>query len=80
MIEKTEDTEDVASHLYPNFIETIRILDVFQIRFWYSLKLFNQAKRPDDLISYLLPLLQEELLKIILVENNSSVLLFFTHN
>jgi hypothetical protein len=25
-------------------------------------------------------LLQEELLKIILVENNSSVLLFFTHN
>ena len=79
LVKKTEDAKNVTAQLNPNFIKPICVLNVLQIRFRNSLNSFNQIKRPDNFILNFVSLLNKELLKVILVENDGSILLIFVH-
>ena len=77
---KTEYPKNITALLHPNFKKSVRFLKVLKIRFRNSRKLFYQVKSPDNFISHLVPLFYEELLKVVLVKNYSSVLLFFVQD
>ena len=79
LIKKTEDSKYIAPILYSYFINSFNILNMFEISLGYSLKLFYQLKSPDDFIFHFITLFFKELLEVVLVENDSSMFLWFVH-
>ena len=69
LIKEAEYSKDVTSLLNTDFIQTVCVFNMFQIRLRNPLQLFNQIKSPDDFVFYLLLLFSEKLLKVGFVED-----------
>ncbi|WP_370457642.1 hypothetical protein [Rufibacter sp. XAAS-G3-1] len=78
-VEEAKNSVDVASLLNTNLKEPFRVLNVLKISIGNSWKILYQVKSPDDFILHLIPLFYKELFKIVLKENDGSVLLFSIH-
>lgn len=79
MIEKAKYPKYITRLLNTNFKQPICIVNMLKICFRNYWKVFNQIKSPDNFVLYLLPLVLEEVVKIVLIEKNPSLGLLFIH-
>ena len=79
LVEKAENSKYITSLLNPDFVKSVGTFNVLQVCLGDFLNIFYQLKCPDYLVSYFVTLLYKEVLKVVFVKYDSSILLFFHH-